>query len=234
MRCLFLAPMKAPDHPLPSGDRAMARLFVRLLGRLGYQVALASKLSTRMSDPAPELWQALEAEAEAELGRILAARPATGAPIACVFTYHLYYKAPDLIGPRLAEALGVPYVVAEATRAPRRANGPFARGHELAERAIDAADLVLIPTGASPLDLQRVWPTLEVTAHRPTAVILTMVDLRARDTLVSGAREVLDDAGVPVLNTMIGQRQHYRQAFGSSPRDLGAYPDALQEILDVA
>lgn len=143
MHCLFLAPMKAPDHPLPSGDRAMARLFVRLLGRLGYQVALASKLSTRMSDPTPERWQALEAEAEAELGRILAAMPATGAPIACVFTYHLYYKAPDLIGPRLAEALGVPYVVAEATRAPRRANGPFARGHELAERAIDAADLVL-------------------------------------------------------------------------------------------
>jgi chromosome partitioning protein len=110
---------------------------------------------------------------------------------------------------------------------------PPGQAHAI-DTAIDTADLVLIPTGASPLDLQRVWPTLEVTAHRPTAVILTMVDLRARDTLVGSAREVLDDAGVPVLNTMIGQRQHYRQAFGTSPRDLGAYPDALQEILDAA
>lgn len=143
MRCLFLAPMKPPDHPLPSGDRAMARLFFRLLGRLGYQVELASRLSTRTTAPSPERWQALEQDAEAELRRVLDAQAAAGDPVACVFTYHLYYKAPDLIGPRLAAVLNVPYVVAEATRAPRQADGPFARGHELAERAIDAADLVL-------------------------------------------------------------------------------------------
>jgi glycosyltransferase involved in cell wall biosynthesis len=142
MRCLFLAPMKAPDHPLPSGDRAMARLFVRLLGRVGYQVELVSKLSTRTKEPSAERWQELDDAAKAELQRILGG-PMEGGPIACVFTYHLYYKAPDLIGPRLAAALGVPYVVAEATRAPSRGEGLFARGHELAERAIDAADLVL-------------------------------------------------------------------------------------------
>jgi glycosyltransferase involved in cell wall biosynthesis len=143
MRCLFLAPMKAPDHPLPSGDRAMARLFVRLLGRVGYEVELVSKLSTRTKEPSPERWRELEHAADVELQRILEGVPAAPGPIACVFTYHLYYKAPDLIGPRLATALGVPYVVAEATRAPSRGQGPFARGHELAERAIDAADLVL-------------------------------------------------------------------------------------------
>ncbi len=71
MRCLFLAPMKAPDHPLPSGDRAMARLFFRLLGRVGYQVELVSKLSTRTKEPSAERWQALEDAAEAELHRIL-------------------------------------------------------------------------------------------------------------------------------------------------------------------
>jgi glycosyltransferase involved in cell wall biosynthesis len=158
MRCLFLAPMKAPDHPLPSGDRAMARLFARLLGRVGYEVELVSPFTTRTRDPSPERWQALEEGAEAELARLLGGELAQGGPVACVFTYHVYYKAPDLIGPRLARALGVPYVVAEATRAPRRAEGPYARGHELAERAIDAADLVLNLTARDREMLERYKP----------------------------------------------------------------------------
>jgi chromosome partitioning protein len=99
------------------------------------------------------------------------------------------------------------------------------------DAAITAADLVLIPTGASPLDLQRVWPTLEVTAHRPSAVMLTSVDLRARDTLVKSVREVLDDAGVAVLDTMIGYRQSLRHAFGSAPAMLHGYDTALSELL---
>lgn len=37
----------------------------------------------------------------------------------------------------------------------------------LIDAAIDAASVVLVPTGASPLDLMRAWPTLQVTAHRP-------------------------------------------------------------------
>jgi chromosome partitioning protein len=99
------------------------------------------------------------------------------------------------------------------------------------DAAIDAADLVLIPTGASPLDLQRVWPTLEVTGHRPSAVMLTSVDLRARTTLVQGVRDVLDDAGVAVLDTAIGYRQALRHAFGTAPIELHGYDTALTELL---
>ncbi len=40
------------------------------------------------------------------------------------FTYHLYYKAVDWIGPRVAAALDIPYLVAEASHAPKRARGP--------------------------------------------------------------------------------------------------------------
>jgi glycosyltransferase involved in cell wall biosynthesis len=61
-----------------------------------------------------------------------------------VFTYHVYYKAPDVAGPRVAKALRLPYVVAEGSRAPRRAGGPWAEGHRLAEAALDAADAVLV------------------------------------------------------------------------------------------
>src|SRR3546814_1683340 len=45
------------------------------------------------------------------------------------FTYHLYYKAPDWIGPKVARALRIPYVVAEASVAYKRASGPRSEEH---------------------------------------------------------------------------------------------------------
>ena len=53
----------------------------------------------------------------------------------CWFTYHLYHKAPDWIGPRVSTRLGIPYVVAEASYAPKQAHGPWRHGH----RAVAAA-----------------------------------------------------------------------------------------------
>lgn len=146
MRCLFLAPLKPPDHPTPSGERTMARHFVKLLKTLDYQVELASRLRSFLPEPSRDGWQALGAAAAAEVERVLAGLD--GEPTACVFTYHVYYKAPDLIGPALATRLGVPYVIAEPSRAPKRAVGRFAQGHALAEEAIEAAGLLLTPTTA--------------------------------------------------------------------------------------
>jgi glycosyltransferase involved in cell wall biosynthesis len=59
------------------------------------------------------------------------------------FTYHCYYRKPDWLGPTVTRALGVPYVLAEASHAPRRAQGPTRLGHRAVERALAAADLVL-------------------------------------------------------------------------------------------
>ena len=159
MRCLFLAPLKAPDHPVPSGERTMARLFMRLLASLGYEVVLASTLRSFCAQPGPAHWDGMRAAADEEVARLLAELRA-GPAVACVFTYHVYYKAPDLIGPALARALGVPYVIAEPSRAPKRATGPFAQGHALAEAAIDAATLLLTPTAADRemLELHRPAP----------------------------------------------------------------------------
>lgn len=64
---------------------------------------------------------------------------------------------------------------------------------QVIQEAIDVADLVIVPTGVSPLDVRRVWPTLEITAHRPTAVLLTGVDLRTR--LAEEVRALLEGEG---------------------------------------
>lgn len=138
MRIAFYAPMKPPGHPVPSGDRRMARLLIEALRRGGHEVGVASRL--RSWDPG--LDPARPARIEALGARIAdrLVRRWRGADRPDIwFTYHLYHKAPDWLGPPVATALGIPYVAAEASHAPRRAEGPWAAGHRAAAAAIRRA-----------------------------------------------------------------------------------------------
>jgi len=58
-------------------------------------------------------------------------------------TYHLYYKAPDHLGPAVARALGIPYLVAEASVAAKRAGGPWDLGHRATLAALAQAKAVI-------------------------------------------------------------------------------------------
>ena len=148
MRIAFYAPLKSPAHSVPSGDRRVGRLLVDALELAGHEVTLASSLRTRepLGDTGRQVLLRDQGVAEA---RELIARW-KGLDAASVpdlwFTYHVYYKAPDWIGPVVAEALGIPYVIAEASYAPKRAAGAWAMGHEAVGRAIRAAALLLCPT----------------------------------------------------------------------------------------
>jgi glycosyltransferase involved in cell wall biosynthesis len=74
------------------------------------------------------------------------------------FTYHVYYKAPDWIGPRVADALNIPYVIVEGSRAGKRASGPWALGHAGAEAALDRARAVFVMTDMDQEALERAKP----------------------------------------------------------------------------
>lgn len=145
MRIAFYAPMKSPASPRPSGDRRMARLLMQALTERGHGVELASVFRSWQSAP-DTVRQARLADSgmrlAARLLRRYRARPPSARP-ELWFTYHLYYRAPDWIGPSVADALGIPYVVAEASHAPKRAAGPWAVGHAAAEAAIRRADAVI-------------------------------------------------------------------------------------------
>lgn len=214
----FYAPLKSPDHPVPSGDRAMARLLMRALERAGFAPTLASVLRTY--DPAGDAHPRLAEAAAAEADRFLA----SGARPALWFTYHLHYKAPDWIGPRVARALDIPYVVAEGSRAPRRATGPHAFGHAAAEAALDRADAILCltardrvaleaarPPGQRLVDLQPfldldAWPrtTAAPRAGPPRLVAVGM--MRAGDKLASyrGLAEALARVSHDFHLTLVG------------------------------
>jgi glycosyltransferase involved in cell wall biosynthesis len=137
----FHAPLKAPDHPTPSGDRTIARLMLAALERAGFAPVLASRLRTldRTGDAAVQA--RLCAEAAAEVARLSA-----GPPPALWFTYHCHYKAPDLIGPAVARAFGVPYAIAEPSFAAHRLEGPWAGFAAATAGALRAADRLMWTT----------------------------------------------------------------------------------------
>jgi glycosyltransferase involved in cell wall biosynthesis len=145
MRIAFYAPLKPPDHPVPSGDRRMAQLLGAALTQAGHEVELAARLRSYEGSGDMEQQRRL-----AEIGGKLAARliaryrerPVEQRPRAWL-TYHLYYKAPDWIGPRVAAHFGIPYLVVEASVAMKRAGGPWSLGHEAVLAALKRADAVI-------------------------------------------------------------------------------------------
>ena len=148
MRIAFYAPMKSPTHGTPSGDRRVAGLLMEALARAGHRVELASTFRSYDAEGDAQRQAALR-EQGIGLGRRLAAQWRDGSGAArpdLWFTYHVYYKSPDWLGPEASAALGIPYVIAEASHAAKRAAGPWQLNHEGAAAAIRGADLLLCPS----------------------------------------------------------------------------------------
>lgn len=118
--------MKPPDHPVPSGDREMARNLMAALRGQGHDVEIASRVVSYSTAPALERLGQLKRDASAEQKRLLAIwRACAGAPDLWL-TYHPYYKSPDLLGPNVCAALRIPYLTAEASYAGKRGRDAWA------------------------------------------------------------------------------------------------------------
>jgi chromosome partitioning protein len=101
------------------------------------------------------------------------------------------------------------------------------------DAAIDAADLVIIPTGPRAADIDRVWPTLDITQHRPTTILLTLVDIRKVEAVEMPRG--LAAANAPVLRSIVRNLTAIERAFGRGiPRYLGDYGDVFDELLTAA
>ena len=143
MKVAFYAPLKPPDHPVPSGDRQLARALLLALQAGGHEATVASHFRSfdRRGDPAR---QARIADLGARLAQRLVARYRREADRPDVwFTYHLYHKAPDWIGPAVSRALDIPYVVAEASVAAMQQDGPWALGYAASVAGLRAAAATL-------------------------------------------------------------------------------------------
>jgi len=166
MKIAFHSPLKSPNHPVPSGDRLMARLLIAALERAGHQVAIASDLRTFMRAPSADMFAALKVEAETEIERISALWQRDRAPDLW-FTYHLYYKAPDLLGPRLARAFNIPYVTAEASYSARRNIGIWTEAQAQVVEAIEQAAINICLTKRDRVGLADAMPAIRTAMLPP-------------------------------------------------------------------
>jgi glycosyltransferase involved in cell wall biosynthesis len=148
VRIAFYAPLKPPTHVTPSGDRRVAGLLMDALERFADHVELVSTFRSFDGDGDAARQQALRNQGDALAQRMIAQwrKAPQGLRPDLWFTYHVYYKAPDWLGPVISAALGIPYVIAEASYAHKRAGGPWAIGHEAAADAINHARLVIAPS----------------------------------------------------------------------------------------
>ena len=202
MHIAFYAPMKPPDSAIPSGDREMARNLVGALER-HHTVEIASQFSSRDGTG-----NARRQDRIAAIGENMAARLVRrwragypGVPDAW-FTYHVYHKAPDWLGPSVSRALDIPYFMAEASHAPKQAGGRWDTGYRRAETAIRAADGII---GLSGADTACVLPLLSDPAryHRlapftDTAPLALAAGARARHRRDINAQFAID-AETPLL-----------------------------------
>ena len=140
----FYAPLKSPDSGIPSGDREMAKLLFNSLQNQGHEVKLVSKFKSREAKGLEERQKQLKLQGEQISKKLIQKFSTIGNWRPDLwFTYHMFYKAPDLIGPKVSAALKIPYVVAEASHSPKRARGRWSLFHEEVEKTIAHADLII-------------------------------------------------------------------------------------------
>jgi glycosyltransferase involved in cell wall biosynthesis len=140
MKIAFYAPMKAPDHPVPSGDRQMAKLLMAALAYAGHEVHLASRLRSYLKDASAASFGPALAQSCNEVARLEKQWSADG-PADMWFSYHPYYKAPDLIGPTLAQRFGIPYVTCEASYSAKRDHNGWKDRQALVRNALNQSAL---------------------------------------------------------------------------------------------
>jgi len=140
MRIAFYAPLKPPDHDVASGDRRMARAIIAALKFAGHDVVLASRLQAWSRTPADQ--EPIQVAGARQASLLIDQWRGESQPPDLWMTYHLYYRAPDWIGPPVSLALGIPYAVVEASFAMKRASGPWARGHDAVAAALAQAAVV--------------------------------------------------------------------------------------------
>ena len=219
MRIAFYAPLKAPDHPIPSGDRTLARLLMRALAHAGHDVFVASRL--RSFDGRGDrkrqlrLMQVADRVAARLAGRLRVQPPDVW------FTYHVHHKAPDLLGPSTSAALGVPYVIAEASVAPKQRDGAWAPGYARALDAIRAADTIVY---VNPVDVAQVQRVRGSGAH--AAMLAPFIDVSAFTAIAEASRVDARPAAPTRLVTVAMMREGAKLA---SYRVLAA---ALEQLRD--
>ncbi|MBI1210240.1 MAG: glycosyltransferase [Alphaproteobacteria bacterium] len=157
MRIGFYSPIAKPNDTTPSGISRVGALLVQALKAAGHIVDIPLLPRSYEGKGNPERQKQIFAECQTAGTNYLEAIALGKEPRPDLwFSYHVYYKSPDWVGPRIARSLGIPYVVAEGSHAPKRANSPWAFGHDATTKALQTADRLLAMTSFDRVCLERI------------------------------------------------------------------------------
>jgi glycosyltransferase involved in cell wall biosynthesis len=153
MNIVFYTPFKPLGHPHPSGDLVTAKgIFDFLVGQ-GHRVIPASDLRCRWIYWKPWLWPELLRE------RRRLVQKSIQAPVDLWFTYHSYYKAPDLLGPAVCGKLNIPYVIFQGIYSTKRRRRWVTKpGFYLNKNSLCRADHVFANKSVDLHNLKRLLP----------------------------------------------------------------------------
>ena len=161
MRLAFYAPFKPVDHPRLSGDVTIARDLVGFFDSRGHETRVASPFSLAWIYWRPWRWPLAAASLEAARRRL------DRWDCEAFFTYHSYYRSPDLLGPWCRRP-GRPYFIfAPAYSTKRRKRLKTWPGFQLNKMALLAADHVFANKLKDHLNLARVVPPERLSYIRP-------------------------------------------------------------------
>jgi len=162
LRIAFYAPFKPLGHAHPSGDLVTAAGIFDYLVKGGHQVLTASTLRCRWLYWKPWLWPRLLWERKQVI------RQFSTIPVDLWFTYHSYYKAPDLLGPSASRKMKIPYVIFQGIYSTKRRRQFKTRpGFYLNKAALLAADHVFTNKKVDLINLQRLISDDRVTYVAP-------------------------------------------------------------------
>ena len=162
MKICFYPPFKPLGHAHPSGDLVTATAISDFLANGGHQVTSASTLRCRWLFWKPWLWPRLLWERK----RVVRDLRASSADL--WFTYHSYYKAPDLLGAYAARKAGIPYVIFQGIYATKRRRKLKTRpGFYLNKATLLSADHVFANKTVDLVNLKRLLPDDRITYIAP-------------------------------------------------------------------
>jgi glycosyltransferase involved in cell wall biosynthesis len=162
MRICFYAPFKPLGHVHPSGDLVIATGIFDYLIKCGHHVQTISDFRARWIYWKPWLWPRIIAE------RKKAARLLNAHPVDLWFTYHSYYKAPDLLGPYIARHTHTPYVIFQGIYATKRRKRLKTRaGFILNQKALRAAGHVFTNKRVDLINLKRLLAPRQISYVAP-------------------------------------------------------------------
>ncbi|MCP4074002.1 MAG: glycosyltransferase family 4 protein [Hyphomicrobiales bacterium] len=142
----FYAPLKPPDHPIPSGDRRMAGNLYAALEKAGYNVFLASRYICYSKRWSEEYFNIRRQGAIEEAERLIKLWGQQKRKPDLWFSFHNYCKAPDWLGMHICNQLDIPLVLGKPCKTGQGPNGEWDKWRVEAQRCIAMAEANIVMT----------------------------------------------------------------------------------------